>query len=125
MVRTGECTVGCGACCQYLRLQVSPIYWDIPDVRHWVELHGIQLEEVHHPSGVTGIFARIPIPCSALTPDKRCGLHGTPERPAMCAGWPFGSGDLSDLKEVCTYSFVSEPSLEGSLYGPKAVESAH
>ena len=104
-MREGECTPGCGACCRFIRLQVNPQYMQ-SDVRHWIELHGIRLRE--HGGGV---WAYVPLPCSALTPEGMCGLQGKPERPELCGVFPSGQWQLDELKFMgadCTYSFPQE-----------------
>lgn len=99
LVRQGSC-IKCGMCCKVLRLQVPKPYLTNLDVKHWVELHGVKL---HEADG--GVWATIRIPCSALTPEGLCSLHGTPDRPDLCEKWPFGPRDLVGLPE-CSYSYV-------------------
>jgi len=98
--RQGECTVGCGACCRLLRLQVPAEYKTNPDIRKWVELHGVRLVNLDG-----GTFAMLASPCSALTEDGLCGLYGTPERPDLCSHYPASPAALLGVEEVCTYSF--------------------
>ena len=100
-VRQGECTVGCGACCKLLRLQVPPEYGSNPDIRKWVELHGVRLVNLDG-----GVFAMLTLPCSALTEDGKCSLYGTPERPDLCNHWPMTPAALLGVEDVCTFSFV-------------------
>lgn len=99
----GSCT-HCTACCSYLRLQVSPAYKE-EDVRRWIELHGIRLKEMNG-----GLFAYIPMPCSALK-DGRCSIYE--ERPDVCRSWPTSQADIDDLHdykqaEMCTLRFSQE-----------------
>ncbi len=56
-----ECRVGCGACCT------------APSIRE--PLPGMPDGK---PAGV---------PCVHLTPERRCGLWGRPERPAACVAF--------------------------------------
>jgi len=100
-VRQGACTQGCGACCRILRLQVPPEYSRNPDIKKWVELHGVKLVELDG-----GTFVMLTMPCSALTEDGRCSLYGKPERPELCAHWPMTPAALLGVEDVCTYSFV-------------------
>ena len=99
-MRTGECTVGCGACCRSLRLQVPPEYSANADIRRWVELHGVRLVQ---QGG--GTFAVIEQPCSALTEDGLCSLFGTPERPDLCSHWPATPEAMEPVADVCSYRF--------------------
>ena len=98
--RQGTCTEGCGACCTFLRLQVPPEYGTNPDVRKWVELHDVRLQELDG-----GLFAFIKQPCSALTEEGLCGLYGTPERPDLCNSYPMTPAALTGIQDVCSYSF--------------------
>ena len=100
-MRLGECKPNCGACCQSLRLQVPPEYGANPDIKRWVELHGVKLVELDG-----GTFAMLPQPCSALTEDLRCDLYGTPERPLLCSEWPATPAALASVADVCSYSFA-------------------
>jgi Fe-S-cluster containining protein len=63
-----ECRVGCAACCIVISIS-SPIP-GMPNGK---------------PAGV---------PCVQLTADRRCGLFGKPERPAVCGG-------LGASEEMC------------------------
>jgi len=87
-------------------LQVNPQY-TAPDVRQWIELHGIRLREQDG-----AVWAYIPTPCSALQPDGMCGLQGQPERPRLCGVFPAEAWQLDELKfmgvDNCTYSFPQE-----------------
>ena len=93
-----------------LELQVSPAYLTHPDVRKWIEYHGIALKSVTR-EGQTGAFASIPLKCSKLTTDLKCSVHGTPEKPNLCNEWPFDPSNLVGLEDRCTFSFT--PDLEG------------
>ena len=106
-MRTGECQVGCGACCRFLVLQVNPQYIEVDDVRRWIELHGIKLRMRDG-----GCWATIPLPCSALE-EGRCSLYGSEERPKTCDVFPSSQADIDLVheftgEEVCTYRFPQE-----------------
>jgi Fe-S-cluster containining protein len=101
--RGGSCTAGCGACCKSIRLQVPPEYGTNPDIKKWVELHGITVKEVGG-----GMFAFLNLPCSALTEEGMCSLMGTADRPELCSHWPATPEAMAGLEEVCTYSFTQE-----------------
>lgn len=78
-----------------------------PDKRHWLELHGIKLWQQGDYT-----WARIEARCRHLTDDNRCGIYGQPERPQVCAEFPFAQGDIDIVDEwagekVCSYSFSS------------------
>lgn len=102
LTRIGACPTGCGKCCEWLELEVHPLYASHADTRHWVELHGITLHEREKR-----VYAQIPVPCTALTEDKRCALHGTPERPLLCSIWPVRPEDLRHPQlDGCVLEFV-------------------
>ncbi len=103
--RTGECTVGCGACCKFLILQVNPQYLDA-DRRRWIEMHDIRLLEQGD-----GVWARIKATCQYLTIAGSCKVFGMPERPQTCAMFPVVQTDIDLVDEwagekVCSYAFA-------------------
>ena len=109
MQREGYCKEGCGACCEFVTLNINPSYLQ-PDVRHWLELHGIALRE-----SAGQVWANIPLPCSALQPDKSCGLYGEAGRPQLCSVWPFNQEEIDEVNAKgagCTYSFIPEGEIE-------------
>ena len=103
MERQGTCREGCGACCEFVILQVNPQYME-PDRKKWIELHGIRL---FRQEG--GVWASIRGPCRHLTTEKECGIFGEPERPQVCAGFPYSARDVALLNDwaaaACSYSF--------------------
>ena len=103
MVRQGECNTcnGRGLCCSFLRLQVPPEYGTNPDVKNWVELHGVKVVTMDG-----GTFAVLQQPCSALTEEGLCSLYGTPERPDLCNHWPATPAALMGVEDDCSYSFT-------------------
>ena len=103
-IRSGSCTPGCGACCEWLTMEVNPIYMQNRDIRHWVQLHGITLTEKDGR-----VWAKLPIPCTALQADKSCGLYGYGEgRPDLCDKWPQVPEDLIELGAPCGYQFTEK-----------------
>ena len=108
LIRQGTCNyTGCGACCKVVLLAVHHAYLE-PDKRHWLELHGITLAE---RDGL--VWATVPSQCRELAADSSCGIYGKPERPQVCADFPFAQADISIVDEwagepVCSYSFREE-----------------
>lgn len=102
--RTGACQPErCGsACCTFTLLEVNPVYLRQPDLASWARLHGIELTEWHQGR----VLAKLSLSCSALDGDGRCSLYGQPERPDLCATFPFAPADLLGLESVCTYTFT-------------------
>ena len=100
MKRMGECTAGCGACCRSMRLQVPPDYAS-PDIRKWIELHGLRLTQWNG-----GTFVHLDVACSALTEEGMCSLIDSPDRPEMCSQWPATPAAMEGLEDVCTFSFA-------------------
>ena len=118
-VRSGGCTVGCGACCEFIILpldlrmkQADPER--LKDFIYWAALHGVAITD----SG-DWLAARIPLRCERLVTDedgdKTCGVFGTPERPVMCARYPRHPLDLEGVADVCTYAFDSTPNREKAI----------
>lgn len=68
-----------GMCCRYVELPLARALTD--DEARWVQLHpGLVMKEPR--------VIHINVNCSALTEDGLCSLHGSDERPVMCAVWP-------------------------------------
>lgn len=101
--RLGQCTA-CGQCCTHLRLQVPPSYATDPDVKHWIELHGITVRQIG-----AATFASVPLPCSALDSDGACGLYGQPARPQLCGSYPMTPEALIGVEDHCSFSFEEAP----------------
>ncbi len=69
------------------------------DAMRWAELHdGVSIVE---RDGAT--FVRLDIICGALTEEGTCALHGTPDRPRMCEGWPYGNPVVHQAPEGCVF----------------------
>ena len=81
-----------GMCCRYVEL---PLARELTaDERNWVELHpGLRMTAAN--------VIRFEVNCSALTPEGRCSLFGTAERPDMCTRWPDA---LEQVPEGCIYA---------------------
>ena len=81
-----------GMCCRYVQLPLArPLTLD---ERRWVELHpGLRM--------VADNIIHIDSSCSALTPEGLCSLHGSDERPTMCAQWPDA---LEQVPNGCVYA---------------------
>lgn len=109
--RTGECTIGCGACCVLLTINVNPDYYKSADAKAWVELHAVNGRHIRVRMKDGICWMDIPIQCSALTDDGMCSLMGKPERPKSCDDFPTSQADINLVDEfagekVCTYSFL-------------------
>mgnify|MGYP001561408483 FL=1 len=88
------------------------MYFTDPDVRHWIELHGIQVKQIGDAT-----YIEINRKCSALTTDKKCGLYGDPDRPGLCSEWPATPAALTGLESVCGYGFI-----QAQLESPSSLE---
>lgn len=101
--RLGSCEPAlCGsACCQFILLEVNPIYLEQPDLANWIRLHGITLVEREKR-----VLAKIALPCTALSRQGHCELYGKSERPAICADFPVTPLALLGINDVCTYTFA-------------------
>ncbi len=109
--RHGACdSTACrSACCKFLRLQVPPTYASDPDVRNWIELHGLHVQQI---SGAT--FVNVPKPCLALGEQGECTLYGKPERPQVCASYPATPDALNGILE-CGFSFTERKETTNGL----------
>ena len=81
-----------GMCCRYMELPLARPLTE--DETRWVELHeGFRM--------VTPNTIRFQVSCSALTPEGKCSLFGTDERPEMCSVWPDA---IEQVPEGCVYA---------------------
>lgn len=81
---------------------MNPSYLSAPDVMKWIGLHGVRLSMVEERC-----IAMLPIPCTALQPDKSCGVYGTEARPTLCSEWPQSRAALA-LVSSCGYRFTDD-----------------
>mgnify|MGYP001605524450 CR=1 FL=1 len=104
-LRSGGCSLGCGACCQYLVLPLDKRLLNntterLDDFIYWAKLHGIEIT-----NDGDWLAARIPLPCKELDQETLlCKLYGTPERPDICNRYPRSPADILNIKD-CTYEF--------------------
>lgn len=104
-MRTGGCTLGCGACCEAVIIPLDPRLLTsgrFDDWRHWLELHDIRViidKDKHY------LDAYIPARCRELQENKSCGLWESPERPDLCSRSPRVPEDLETIEDICTYKF--------------------
>ena len=104
MRRSGGCTLGCGACCEFMVLPLDARLRDqswFEDYVAWAKLHDVAI----YTDAAERLVARLPIPCSQLTSDKLCALFGSDERPDMCGRYPRTVRELKGVEDVCTYTF--------------------
>lgn len=103
MLRVGECTPGCGACCRDIWIEVAPVYHENADLRRWLELHHVGISTFDGR-----VLAHIEVPCSQLTDEGMCAAFGTSLRPQMCEEFPVFPEQLSvcGLTEKCSYKFI-------------------
>ena len=81
-----------GMCCRYVELPLARSL--SADEALWVELHpGLRMTAAN--------VIHIEVACSALTPEGRCALFGTPARPQMCGDWPDA---LEQVPDGCVYA---------------------
>lgn len=66
------------ACCRSLTFTVVGL---TPDQLDYYQKHGC---EVSVRNGTHIFKIKVPMVCPQLTPDNRCGLHGTDEQPKIC-----------------------------------------
>ena len=136
--RHGTCH-GCGQhCCTSVSLPLThqqaedflahqPVWVEPeadPDYQKWLALHGIAGDRVwmlphstrfyvigRKPEGRVPI-ATIPLRCHALSDDGSCALYDSPDRPQMCAEWPWEPLHLETMtlagRHACGYSFTKE-----------------
>lgn len=99
MQRLGSCQPeGCGsACCRFVYVfqRMAPVE------REFMVARGIPV--VRFPTGDEAL--RFEHRCQHLTSEGRCGVYGTPERPAACDAYPSHPFDLVGV-DGCSYRFI-------------------
>ncbi|MCP5108416.1 MAG: hypothetical protein GY950_33830, partial [bacterium] len=89
--RTGECTE-CGECCKTVNITaVRDIaleqHGNLEELKLYLSYRGINVVGTDPEKNL--LFYSINIPCSQLTPDNRCRVHSTPEKPLICYRYPW------------------------------------
>jgi len=102
--RGGECVM-CGECCKKVRItsvlsHILDNHGSLDEAKSYYALRGIRVVETVRASD--RVMLEIDIPCNQLTPDNRCGLHGTPQqKPLICHKYPWFKDDI----ETCGFNF--------------------
>ena len=107
-----------GECCKRVNITV------VRDIT--IQQHG-SLEELELYLSYRGIrvvgsdekrnqlYYSMDVPCSELTPDNRCRVHGSPMKPLICLRFPSSKEDVEDTPS-CGHSFPTEPGRGGALF---------
>jgi hypothetical protein len=83
-----DCLACGGACCETMILPVGAVRFPSPDAKAWFMLHG----------STDGSRVELECRCSALTPDGKCGIYTSLERPKTCAD--FRPGERGCIETV-------------------------
>ena len=115
--RTGECH-SCGECCKTVNIMV---FRDVTIQQHG-SLEELELYLSYRGIRVVGsdekrnqLYYSMDVPCSELTPDNRCRVHGSPMKPLICLRFPSSKEDVEDTPS-CGHSFPTEPGRGGALF---------
>jgi len=108
-VREGECHQ-CGECCRTVNLTVVRDvtlrqHGNLEELKRYLAYRGIRV--VGEDAAQNYLFYQMDVPCSQLTEDNRCRVHGTPEKPLLCLKYPEEPGDIAD----CGFRFQSRTAL--------------
>jgi len=112
MNREGECH-SCGECCQTVNITaVRDVtlqqHGNLEELQRYLSYRGIRV--VGSNKKRNEIYYSMDLPCSELTPDNRCRIHGSEEKPLICNRFPESKEDIQDIKN-CGFRFT--PTLPG------------
>ena len=108
MEREGECH-SCGECCQTVNITVVrditlQQHGNLEELQRYLSYRGIRVEGSDEKSNQ--LYYSMNVPCSELTSDNRCQVHGSPEKPLICQRFPESPDVIEDIKN-CGYQFTS------------------
>ena len=112
MQRGGECH-SCGECCQTVNMTVVRDvtlrqHGNMEELQRYLSYRGIRV--VGDDEKRNQLYYSLDVPCSELTADNRCRVHGSPEKPLICNRFPETKEDIEDIKN-CGFRFA--PVLPG------------
>jgi len=102
--RKGQC-LSCGACCKVVRITAVldtslRQHGNLEELKRYYSYRGIRVVEADRKANK--LYYEMDLPCSQLTPDNKCAVHGRPElRPLLCEKYPW----FRDNIETCGYRF--------------------
>ncbi|MFQ5672861.1 MAG: YkgJ family cysteine cluster protein [Nitrospinales bacterium] len=104
MNRMGECT-RCGVCCQTVNITaVRDValaqHRSLDELKLYLSYRGIRVVGEDEKNNL--LFYSLDVPCRQLTPDNRCRVHNTPQKPLLCYRYPWERDDV----EECGYTFA-------------------
>jgi Fe-S-cluster containining protein len=112
MQREGECN-SCGDCCQTVNMTVVRDvtlrqHGNLEELQRYLSFRGIRV--VGEDKKNNQLYYSMDIQCSELTPENKCRVHGSPEKPLLCHRFPETKKDIEDIKN-CGFRFT--PVLPG------------
>ena len=108
MRREGECH-SCGECCQTVNMTVVRDvtlrqHGNMEELQRYLSFRGIRVlgedEKSNH------LYYSMDIQCSELTPENKCRVQGSPEKPLICHRFPETKEDIEDIKN-CGFRFTT------------------
>ena len=107
MEMVGECH-SCGECCQTVNMTVVrdvtlQQHGNREELKRYLSYRGIRVGGSDEKRNQ--LYYSMDLPCSELTPDNRCRVHDSPEKPLICNRFPESSGAIEDIKN-CGFRFV-------------------
>ena len=106
MERAGECH-SCGECCKTVNMTVVrditiQQHGSLKELELYLSYRGIRV--VGSDEKRNQLYYAMDVPCSELTSENRCRVHGSPQKPFICHRFPTSKDDIEDIPE-CGYSF--------------------
>ena len=107
MRREGECH-SCGECCQTVNMTVVRDvtlrqHGNLEELQRYLSFRGIRVVGEDKKSNY--LYYSMGIQCSELTPENKCRVHGSPEKPLLCHRFPETKEDIEDIKN-CGFRFT-------------------
>ena len=107
MQREGECN-SCGECCETVNMTVVRDvtlrqHGNLEELQRYLSFRGIRVVGEDRKSNQ--LYYSMDIPCSELTPENKCRVHGSPEKPLLCHRFPETKEDIEDIKN-CGFRFT-------------------
>ncbi len=118
LIREGECHQ-CGECCQSVNITVVRDvtllqHGSLEELKRYMSFRGIRV--VGEDKEKNMLFYTLDIPCSQLTQNKNCKVHGSPEKPLLCLKYPWEPDDI----DKCGYQFVEKNNFDSISNEKKA-----
>lgn len=77
---------------------------DLQELQRYLSYCGIRV--VGEDEKRNQLYYSVDVPCSELTAENRCRVHGSSEKPLICNRFPEAKEDIEDIKK-CGFRFTT------------------